>query len=144
MYCDYFTHFLTATIKCFEGHESNYEIPLNPKQQEALARFTSVMRGSDDDDNKLLSSLEEFLFLLCEEQPPVYNSEAWSCPVQCYWAMSGLRDDGNFIPPEMFTQCLAKTKHLCIITAAVDAVNHMSEYPNGLIGYVFHAFIIKQ
>ena len=45
-----------------------------------------------------------------------------------------MRADGNFVPPEVFTQWLARTKYLCIIMAAAHTMCHTVDYPNGLIG----------
>lgn len=121
---------LIAIIRAREGHYSNYALPLSTKQREALDAFTTALRT----ENNATVPLEDFLFSICEEQPLMSEECLWTCPVQCYWAVRALRDDGNFIPPEIFTGWLSKTKYLCVMTAALDAVRHKQEYPNGLIG----------
>lgn len=62
------------------------------------------------------------------------TDEAWHCPMQCYWALKALKSDGNFITPDIFTGWLAKTKHFCILTAALHAIVNASKHSNGLIG----------
>jgi hypothetical protein len=119
-----------VTIRCFEEQSPLYEIPLTDRQKESLAGFLTVLRGDED----ILPALEEFLVALCEQQPPEWDMDTWRCPMQCYWALRALRDDGNFIPPELFTGWITMTKHLCIMTTALHAINHIGNYTNGLIG----------
>lgn len=129
-YCDFFANFLIATIRSHEGHPSGYDIPLTRKQARALNAFLTVLRADGD----LLPHLQEFLECLCEQQPEPTLPGTWTCPVQCFWAARALRSDDNFVQPDHFTQWLTKTKHLCIITTALNAIKHAADFPNGLIG----------
>lgn len=119
-----------VAARCLEEQPQPYDIPLTDKQKETLRHFLRALRSCGD----LESPLEDFLFALCEQQASNLHLNIWSCPMQCYWAARALRDDGNFIQPDQFTGWLTKTKHLCIVTAALHAINHRSEYSNGLIG----------
>ena len=122
-----------VTIRCFEQQPPLYEIPLTAAQKETLSRFLIVLRANGN----ILPPLEDFLFSICEQQQPGLGLETWTCPMQCFWAVRALRDDGNFIPPELFTGWLTKSKHLCILTTALHAIKHISHHPTGLIGSVF-------
>lgn len=130
LYCDYFASFLRTVIRCHENPSAVYRIPLSSKQKDTLTLLIAALRGGED----IIQPLQEFLFVLCEEQPSRRDLETWTCPMQCFWPLLALRPDGNFITPDQFTGWLTKSKHLCIMTAALDAVKHVSEYPNGMIG----------
>lgn len=123
---------LIAIIRANEGHQSGYQLPLTPKQRQMLSAFMEVLRSVGEVEG-MVPALEDLLFSLCEERSPP-SAQLWSCPVQCYWAARAMRADGNFVPPDVFTQWLSRTKYLCIVTAAAHAVRHIGDHPNGLIG----------
>ena len=123
---------LIAIVRANEGHESGYKLPLTPKQRLLLSTFMDVVQRECAVEG-MVPALEDFLFALCEEWSPVSDG-LWSCPVQCHWAARTMRIDGNFVPPEVFTQWLLKTKYLCIVTAVAHAVRHIADHPKGLIG----------
>ena len=125
-----------VTIQCFEQQPPSYEIPLMDTQKETLSHFLIVLRANGNILPLLedfLPLLEDFLFSICERQLPRLGLETWTCPMQCFWAVHALRDDGNFIPPELFTGWLTKSKHLCILTTALHTIKHISHHPTGLI-----------
>jgi hypothetical protein len=129
-YCDFFYAFTIVTIRCFEQQPPVYDIPLTDSQKNSLSHFLTVLRANGN----ILPPLEDFLFSICEQQPPQNGLQTWTCPMQCFWAVHALRDDGNFVPPELFTGWLTKSKHLCILTTALHAIKHIPDHPTGLIG----------
>ena len=75
----------------------------------------------------VLDSLHKFALslLVLQPEPKGYGSRddtpSWTCPVQCYLAAQGIREDGNFKPPEVLTQLLAKLKYFCRNCALIQA-----------------------
>jgi len=55
------------------------------------------------------------------------------CPIQCYLALRGLREDGNFITPDILTGILAKFKYFCYTCSYLEANRIRETIAGGII-----------
>lgn len=86
----------------------------------------------------ILKSLHQFSVSLLVPQPegddPCLPGHGWTCPIRCYLAVQGIREDGNFIPPEVLTPRLAMLKYFCRNCALIQAEQVKGFTPGGMIG----------
>ena len=137
--------FFRAVLRCHTGHPSGYTIPLTTVQAEEADRLLWSLRLSSEEYKveNTLDLLHQFSVSLLIRQPEPEGSlfevegdgdcSSWSCSVQCYLAVQGIRDDGNFIPPHVLTPQLAKFKYFCRNCALVQAEQTRGLTPGGII-----------
>jgi hypothetical protein len=133
--------FFRATLRCHTGHPSGYAIPLTKVQ---AAEADKLLRSLLDDGCKIeeiLDPLHSFSLSLLSPQPEGPEAEGdnpvgcqgWTCPVRCYLAAQGVREDGNFVPPEVLTPQLARFKYFCKTSALIQAYQMRGSTPGGMI-----------
>ena len=66
-YADFFADTLIAIVRANDGHESDYQLPLTPKQRLMLSALLEVV-GRDGEPEAMVPALEDLLFSLCKER----------------------------------------------------------------------------
>jgi hypothetical protein len=108
-YADEFSGFLVTTLRCINGHASQYNIPLTDHQKSLAQSLWVALLASLPDT---LDTLHTFLWSISVEQMEADDPSEWSCPLRCYLAARATRSDGNFISPGALSEINAKFKYL--------------------------------
>lgn len=58
----------------------------------------------------------------------------WKCPLICWLAVSGLRNGGRFMPVHDYTPILAKWEYQLRNLHLYEAVLHVADYEDHLVG----------
>jgi hypothetical protein len=129
--------FFLVTLRCLNGHESGYKIPLTTMQKEAASLLFQSLLSPEND---ALNCLHRFSWTLLGPQPDTAEVTNWSCPLLCYFSAFALQKDGNFMSPDEYSGLGAKFKYFCHNTAIVEADLRSLSHPQGMIGLVSSFF----
>ena len=97
------------------------------------------LRYSPDDKpegeiaKEILESLHQFSVSLLAPQPKANDLSAWSCPIRCYLAAQAVREDRNFVTPDVLLPRLVRFKYFCNNCALIQADRMKDSTPGGMI-----------
>jgi hypothetical protein len=95
-----------------EGHESGYIFPLTDEDKQHASELKAALISNPD---KLhIDLFHIFIKPLVYPKDHILVSGPYSKfnePFECFYALSSLRNDGNFQPAEMVSQKFAKMKY---------------------------------
>lgn len=129
-YCDMYANLVTVLWRCQSVSEGEYHIELDPEQNLALQRLVEALSTTEVGKLRLLHSVITSL-LPTAPAPAGGGTEAMAR----YIALRALRDDDNFVGPEVLSGWLAKLKYLCHNATAVEAFYTQANFPaRGIIG----------
>jgi len=105
----HWTHAILVTI---EGHRSGYKFPLTPDDYERAAKLKSGLKG--DSNVVLIDTFHDFIKLFLYPKKvgrPKSDYSKWDDPFECLYALSALREDGNFQPASTVTRTFAQMEY---------------------------------
>lgn len=123
--------FFLVTLRCLNGHTSNYVIPLTTVQSDAGHRFFQALLGGAVD---VMDRFHQFAWSLVVVQNDIEDAAEWTCPFLCYFPVLALRDDGNFMSPDDYSGVGAKLKYFCNNAAIFQADVRSASHPRGMMG----------
>lgn len=92
-----------------EGHESGYTFPLTDEDKQHASALKATLLSEPEELHIDLFHVFIKPFVYPKDHslvPGPYTK--FNEPFECFYALSCLREDGNFQPPEMVTQMFAK------------------------------------
>ena len=122
-YARLFHQWTYAVLVTIEGHESGYKFPLTVEDKQHASELKAALISEPD---KLHIDLFHIFI-----KPLVYPKDhglvpgsysKFNEPFECFYALSCLRDDGNFQPAELVTQKFAKMKYFIRGTVLYQAL----------------------
>lgn len=119
------THAILVTI---DGHDSGYKFPLTKddlgraqKLKDALQQSPKSLHIEDFHD-----FIKPFMYPKTEGRSLGHYTK-WDDVFECLFALSALREDGNFQPAGLITQMFAKMKYFIRSTILYEAMRHDEE-----------------
>jgi hypothetical protein len=120
-----------AILLTVDGHNSGYTFPLTKDDLVRASKLKDALQQSP----KALhievfhDFIKPFLYPKLEDRRPGAYTK-WDDVFECLFALSALREDGNFQPASMVTQMLAKMKYFVRTAILYEAMrgNEWSHY----------------
>lgn len=103
------THAILLTV---EGHESGYQFPLTDDDYQRASKLKDALQQSPKELHLEVfhDFIKPFMYPKVEGRSPGPFSK-WDDVFECLFALSALRDDGNFQPAGLVTQMFAKMEY---------------------------------
>lgn len=130
-YCDIYADLLIVLWRCRSSSEDEYSIVLSQDQDTLLQRLVGSLSTVGDDTVRLLHSFVTSLL----QAPPGPVEHSASDAIARYMALRALKEDNNFVGPEILSGWIAKFKYLCHNATAVEAFYSKGQHATrGIIG----------
>ena len=136
-YCNIYADLLIVLWQCWSSLEDEYSIVLSHDQDTLFQRLIGSLSGMEDDTVLLLHS---FVTSLLQALPgPVENSA--SDAIARYMTLHILKEDNNFVGPEILSGWISKFKYLCHNSMAVEAFYSKGQHATWdyRVGDIFHS-----
>ena len=117
-------------LRTVTGHPSKYVIPLSPLQSTAGQRLLEALRKPSP-LVEVVGSLHELGWCLIRKRD--LATDVGECPFLSYFAARAMRNDGNFITPDVLAGLLAKAKYFCSNCTIIQAERTKHLYSGGMI-----------
>jgi len=115
---------LAFTIRSLDNSEEEYKLPLNEKQVELSRILFRALQRKEKDIQVIHRLFYTFMAPPAEDQP--FNK--WNDALQCFLAITNLREDGTFAPAEKLTGDLARWEYNMRGAGLYESVKEASRF----------------